>query len=255
MAEMTTYEPGTPSWVDLSSADTKESAQFYGALFGWDWAEVPDGGGYGMFTQAGKMVAGLGPIMQPGQPEAWTTYVSVADADATAAKVTSAGGTVLAPPMDVMEAGRMAIFMDDGGAVFAVWQPGQHPGAQLVGEPVSLCWNELASADIDKSKAFYGAVFGWEGETGEMGPMTYTEWKLDGRTVGGMMALGPQLPEGTPPHWLVYFAVADTDATAAKATELGGTLMAPPMDIPVGRFAVIADPHGAASGIIRMNPV
>jgi hypothetical protein len=252
MAEMTAYEPGTPSWVDLSSADTKESAQFYGSLFGWEWAEAPDGGGYGMFSQGGKVIAGLGPIMQPGQPEAWTTYVSVADADATAAKVTAAGGTVLMPPMDVLDVGRMAIFMDDGGAVIAAWQPRRHIGAELVNEPVSLTWNELVSADIDKSKAFYGAVFGWEGDTNQMGPMTYTEWKLGGRTIGGMMALGPQLPEGTPPHWMTYWAVADTDATAAKVTELGGTLMAPPTDIPPGRFAVIADPHGAVSAVIRM---
>jgi predicted enzyme related to lactoylglutathione lyase len=111
----------------------------------------------------------------------------------------------------------------------------------------------LVSADIDRSKAFYGSVFGWEGVTSQMGPMTYTEFKVSGRTVGGMMALGPPVPEGTPPHWLVYWAVDDADATTAKVAELGGTVISPPVDIPPGRFAVIADPRGAVSAVIQMS--
>jgi uncharacterized protein len=253
MPEMTAYEPGTPSWVDLSSTDIETTAAFYQSLFGWSWSAAPDGGGYGLFTKGGKSVAGLGPVMQTGQPEVWLTYVSVADADAAAAAVTSAGGTVMAPPMDVLDVGRLAVFMDDGGAAFAVWQPKAHIGAELVNEPGTLCWNELVSADIDRSKAFYASVFGWEGVTNQMGPMTYTEFKLSGRTVAGMMALGPQVPEGTPPHWLVYWAVSDTDAAVARVTELGGTIVAPPVDIPPGRFAVIADPRGAISALIHMD--
>ena len=83
-------------------------------------------GGYGFFLKDGKLVAGYGPQMNPGPP-VWTTYVSVADADETAAKVTAAGGTVLMPPMDVMTAGRMAVFQDPGGAFLSIWQPGTTP--------------------------------------------------------------------------------------------------------------------------------
>ena len=91
----------------------------------------------------------------------WATYVNVESADDTAAKVTAAGGQVIVPPMDVMDVGRMAVFTDSVGAFFSVWQPGTHPGAQLVNEPGTCSWSELITTDVDASKAFYGAVFGW----------------------------------------------------------------------------------------------
>ena len=252
MVEMTSYDPGVPSWVDVSSRDLPATVGFYTALFGWDSFEVPDGGGYTMFLKDGKRICAAGPVMDPNMPEVWTTYVNVADADATATAIKEAGGSTLAGPMDVMAAGRMAVFMDDGGAAFSIWQPGEHPGAEIVNEPVSLTWNELASSDIEKSKAFYGRVFGWTSETNQMGPMSYTEFKVDGRSIAGMMALGPMHPPGTPPHWLVYFAVADTDATVARTVELGGASLAPPIDIPIGRFAVLADPRGVPFAVIKM---
>ncbi len=250
---MTKYEPGTPSWVDLGSRDLAESTAFYGALFGWEaqTAPQPEAGGYTMFASGGKHVAVVAPL-QEGQPEQWMSYISVADAKATAAKVSAAGGTVLVAPMDVLDAGRMAVLLDDGGAAFSIWEPNAHIGAQLVNEPVSLSWNELATTNMDKSKAFYAKVFGWEAETTETPGMAYTEFKLNGSSIGGGMPIGPQAPEGVPPHWLVYFAVADTDATVGKASELGGSVMAPPMSIPAGRFAVLADPHGAMFAVIQL---
>ena len=251
MPAMDSYLPGTPSWVDVRSRDLPATTAFYRALFGWDTFEPPGGGGYTMFLQNGKQVAAAGPAMDPNAPEAWTTYISVADVDATAKAVTAAGGSVLAGPFDVMDQGRMGVFMDDGGAVISVWQPGEMKGAGLVNEPVSLCWNELASADVEKSKAFYRSVFGWGAETHD-GDMPYTEFSVDGRSIGGMMQLGPMHPPGTPPHWLVYFAVADADATVAKTTELGGTALSPIMDIEIGRFAVLMDPRGAVFAIIRL---
>ncbi len=252
MVEMTSYDPGVPCWVDVSSRDVPATIAFYTGLFNWDSFEPPGGGGYTMFLQAGKPVCAAGPLMDPNAPEAWTTYISVTDADAAAAAVKDAGGSILAGPFDVMDVGRMGVFMDDGGAVFSVWQPGAHTGAAIVNEPNSLTWNELASSDIDKSKTFYGRVFGWTAETNEMGGMSYTEFKVDGRSIAGMMALGPMHPPGTPPHWLVYFAVADTDATVARTAELGGKALGPPIDLPIGRFAVLADPRNAVFAVIKM---
>jgi predicted enzyme related to lactoylglutathione lyase len=252
MVEMKSYDPGVPSWVDVSSRDLPATVAFYKNLFGWDSFEPPGGGGYTMFLQGGKQVCAAGPAMDPNAPEAWTTYVSVVDADATAAAVKDAGGTVLAGPFDVMDAGRMAVFMDDGGAVFSIWQPGAHPGAAIVNEPVSLSWTELASGDIEKSKVFYGRVFGWASETNQMGDMTYTEFKVAGRSIAGMLALGPMHPPGTPPHWLVYFAVADADATIARTVELGGKALSPAVDIPIGRFAALADARGAVFAVIKL---
>ncbi len=118
MSKVTSYAPGTPCWVDLSCADIDASVSFYADLLGWEAGEVPNSaamGGYRRATFEGDDVAGLMPAMQPGQPQMWTTYISVEDATATTAKVTAAGGSVIAEPMDVMDLGRMAISLTRAG--------------------------------------------------------------------------------------------------------------------------------------------
>jgi len=180
--------------------------------------------------------------------------VSVADADETAAKVTAAGGTVVVAPMDVMDIGRMAVFADPTGAVFGVWQPKSFTGADLVNEPNSLCWNEVLTRDADADKRFYPAVFGWGAgrPSFEGAPDTYTVWELDGKPVGGMMQMSDEyFPAEVPPHWSVCFAVADCDETVAKARELGATVTAEPMDMPIGRFAGLIDPQGASFTVMQ----
>lgn len=256
MSERTSYTPGTPSWVDLGSPDLDAAVEFYGALFGWDVHEAGDPeqtGGYRMAYLSDKPVAGMMPLMQEGQPPAWTTYVSVEDADATAAAVREAGGSVIAEPMDVMDVGRMAVFADPAGAVFSIWQPRAHPGAGLVNEPGAFTWNELNTRDPGAAKPFYAAVFGWDIEDHEMEGMgTYTEWKQGEDPMGGMMDMRGRVPDEVPPHWLTYFAVEDTDATVEKVKELGGGVAFGPIDIPAGRFAVVHDPHGAMFAVIKM---
>jgi predicted enzyme related to lactoylglutathione lyase len=200
----------------------------------------------------GKPVAGLGPQMQPDIPPYWTTYVSVSDVDATVKAVESAGGQVMMPSMDVLTAGRMAVFADPTGAPFSVWQPGDHIGSSYVNEPGSLSWNELATRNPDQAIVFYSEVFGWTADAQPMGEMAYTVWMLDGESIGGMMPMGDMFPPEVPPHWSVYFAVEDTDATVAKITSLGGSVVAPPMDIPQGRFAAVSDPHGAMFSVIAL---
>jgi hypothetical protein len=190
--------------------------------------------------------------MNPDAPPTWMTYVNVDNVDDTIAKVAASGGTVFMPGMDVMDAGRMAIFADPAGAVIGLWQPKEHLGAQLVNEPGTYCWSELITTDLDGAKAFYGAVFGWDavdqGPPG--GPPAYTEWKLGDHSLGGMLAKSADMPAEMPPLWGVYFTVTDTDASVAKAQELGGTLVVPPMDIQPGRFAGVADPAGAMFNIL-----
>jgi predicted enzyme related to lactoylglutathione lyase len=247
---MPDYPPGTPSWVELSSPDPDASALFYRDVLGWSATEpgAAETGGYRMFQYDGKSVAGLMGHMQEGQPTAWATYVSVADADETARKVQAAGGTLMMGPVDVLDLGRMAMFADPTGAVFGVWQAGAFTGADLVNEPVSLVWNEVHTRDTDTDKGFYNSVFGWAAgkPSFEGAPDTYTVWELDGRSVGGMMQMVEGMfPPDTPPHWSVAFAVADADATVAKAREHGGTVVAEPVDMPIGRFAAIVDPQGA----------
>lgn len=253
MPVVTGYDDGVPCWVDLGSRNIEESVRFYGALFGWSHQDTgADTGHYTMFTLNDSTVAAVGGLMMEGQPEVWSTYVKVTDADATAAAVSAAGGSVLAPPMDVMGQGRMAVFMDPTGAAISIWQPENMSGAQLANEPGSLVWNELNTRDVDPSKAFYPKVFGWAAHDNEMEGMTYTEWQVGGRTIAGMLPMPEGIPAQVPNHWLVYFGTDDTDATVAKATELGGSVMAPPFDVPPGRMAVLADPHGAAFAVIKM---
>jgi uncharacterized protein len=245
---MPEYEAGVPIWVDLSTTDVKSAGAFYSGLFGWQAQDLgPEAGGYNMMLLNGKMAAGLGPTQGPGQPPAWSTYVKTEDAAATADKVKQAGGTVVMPPFDVMGQGHMGVFQDPGGAYFSVWQPGQHRGAEVVNDAGAFSWNELATRDIDGAKRFYAQVFGWGAEThGD-----YTEWKVSGRSVAGAMPMGDRYPPQVPPHWLVYFTVTDCDASAAKAQQLGGQVLVPPMDVEPGRFAVIQDPQGAVFGIIK----
>jgi uncharacterized protein len=257
MPETTSHAPGTPSWTDLSSPDTDGSAHFYGELFGWEATEpgpVETTGGYRMFELRGKPVAGLVPIMQEGQPPAWTTYVSVASADDAAAKVKEGGGQVMFEPMDVLDVGRMAVFADPAGAVFSVWQPRAHIGAEIVNEPVSLSWNELMTRDLESSRRFYGGLFGWEPEVTTDGPVPYTIWNLDGKPVGGMIEITDDWPMQPPNAWGVYFAVADVDETLAKLQELGGSVVVQPMEAAVGRFAGVTDPHGAFFTVITLSP-
>jgi predicted enzyme related to lactoylglutathione lyase len=256
MTEVSQHAPGTPSWVDLASPDPDASARFYRGLFGWTATEpgpVEETGGYRMLQRDGRDVAGLGPVQSEGQPAMWTTYVSTDDADAVAERVREAGGQVIMEPFDVFDAGRMAVFGDALGAVISVWQPRATIGAQVVNEPGSLAWNELAARDIDAAKRFYEAVFGWQAETNAYGDTSYTEWKLDGRSVGGMIEMNEQWPAEIPAHWMVYFAVEDIDAAVARAQELGGKVAVEPTDTPVGRFAVLNDPHGAVFSVIRLS--
>jgi predicted enzyme related to lactoylglutathione lyase len=258
MPEMTTYKPGTPSWVDFSSPDMDASIEFYGGLLGWEVPESENAertGGYRQAMKNGKPVAGMMPKMQEEQPTVWSTYITVEDAQATAAAVTDAGGTVIVEPMEVMDLGSMAVLADPGGAVIGVWEPNSFHGAGLVNEPGGIAWNELNTRDLAGAREFYGAVFGWGfDEMTNEGGETYTTIMLGERPVGGILDLEARnVPAEIPPHWQLYFAVEDTDATIEAAKQAGGGVMLEPIDIPFGRFAILTDPHGASFAVIALS--
>ncbi|HET7052656.1 MAG TPA: VOC family protein [Solirubrobacterales bacterium] len=258
MSEMTSYTPGTPCWVDLGTPDIEKAADFYSGLFGWQAPEAENAeqtGGYRQAMLRGKPVAGMMPLMQEGQPPAWSSYVSVEDADATVAGAKEAGGTVLAEPMDVMDLGRMAVFSDPTGAVLGIWQPGTFVGAEVVKESNAVVWNELNTRDPEAAKSFYAAVFGWSFEEREFETGTYTSVKAGGDTVGGMIDITGRAPEEVPAHWLVYFAVDDVDVTVAKALDSGGGVALEPFDIAeVGRIAIVKDPFEAVFAVMTPDP-
>jgi predicted enzyme related to lactoylglutathione lyase len=248
MPEVSRYEHGVPSWVDIGTPDPPAAQRFYSDLFGWEGHDMgEEAGHYTIVSKDGRQVAAISPAQDPGPPR-WTTYVNVDDADNVTKRVQSAGGSVIVEPMDVMSAGRLAIFADTTGAVVAAWQPQEHIGAQLVNEPGAFVWCELASSDMAKSKAFYSDVFGW----GWGGGDEYAEAQVAGRTVCGAMPRRPEMPAEVPDGWLVYFGSSDVDAQAAKAAGSGATVGVQPTDIPgAGRFAVLVDPQGGVFGLFR----
>jgi uncharacterized protein len=250
MTEVTEHPPGTPSWVDLATSDADSAKAFYTGLFGWEGETMGEEAGfYTMLRKDGRDVAALYPAGPDQGTPHWNTYVTVADVDETVARAEPAGGTVIAPPFDVLDVGRMAVVQDPAGAVIALWESHGHQGARLVNEPGSFCWSELITTDRELAASFYGALLGWSSRTDSMGSMTYTEFKNGETSVAGMLEMA-----GVPAHWGVYFAVDDTDAIIARATELGGSCTGPAMDLPGGRFAALIDPQGAVFSVIRLAP-
>lgn len=250
---MPEYAPGVPMWVDVSSPDLDKSRAFYHDLFGWDSQVVPqpEAGGYTMFLLDGKMVGAAGPTFGPDAHPAWSTYICTEDAKATAQAVQDAGGQVVVAPMDVMGQGHMAVLRDSTGAYFSVWQPEIHRGAELVNDVGSFCWNELYTRDVPAAREFYRKVFGWGTEESTFPGGAYTLFQVDGKSIAGGLDMSAMLPESVPPHWLVYFTVANAGDTVAKARELGATIMHGPEDTPMGPIAVIQDPVGAVFAIIQ----
>lgn len=247
---MSDSNQGKPIWLDLGTSDPKAAGEFYAGLFGWQHQDLgPEAGGYGFFLLDGKQVSGVGPLQSEGQPTAWSIYFGSADADATARTVEEAGGTVVAPPFDVFDSGRMGVFQDPTGAFFSVWQPNQMAGFQVSHEPNSYDWAELNARGLEKAVPFYQQVFGWSAKRSE-GEMPYTEWQLDGHSHGGAQEMNPMVPAQVPSYWMVYFKVADVDQAVQKAEGLGATVMMPGTDFPGGRFAIFSDPQGAVLGVM-----
>jgi uncharacterized protein len=256
MTTRTSYAQGTPNWVDLQATDPQAAKAFYAGLFGWEFDDqpMPQGGAYSMAMLHGEPVAAVAPqspeMKAAGAPAVWNTYLAVDSVDDAAARVEKAGGQLAMAPFDVMDAGRMAFVIDPSGAPVALWQASQHIGARLVNEPGTVTWNELITTD-PKAASFYNEVLGMTTSTMDMGTGEYTLFKVGDDMVGGTTP--PQMP-GMPNHWHVYFAVADADATAAKVTAQGGSILAEPFDTPVGRIAVARDPQGAVFSFMTPAP-
>lgn len=252
------WPKGVPCWIDLGVADLDRAKEFYSNLFGWQ-IEIgpPESGDYSMCLSHGRSVAGLGPNQGPADtPPLWMVYLATDDVDATTRDVTQAGGTLVVEPMDVMDAGRMAVAIDTGGAAFGLWQAGAHIGTGLSSEPVSMVWNENWSRDFAGNQAFYRAIFGYEYEDMSTPNMTYATVKINDEYVGGIAELDATASPNTAgspntaAYWSVYFAVEDTDAILDKVTELGGSVSRPAMDTPHGRMAEVRDYGGATFSVV-----
>ena len=263
MQEAPKFKPGSFCWVELGTTDTAAAKSFYKELFGWDYEDSPAGPEmpdmiYSMIKLDGKDVGGLynmpADMLTHGIPPHWLSYIMVKNADEVTAQAKAAGATIAKEPFDVFDAGRMSVMEDPTGAMFAVWQPINHPGSGAYQALGAFCWNELGTNDTKKAQDFYTTVFGW-GTQVFSGAFDYTLFKNGDQDVGGMYKIQPEIMGPLPPNWMVYFAVADCDATVQKAAEIGGGVLVQPENIPgVGRFSILRDPASAVFAVLKPVP-
>jgi uncharacterized protein len=250
MTKLTTNHPnGSPCWVDLDVPDLRQAIDFYTALFGWEINEgPPEAGGYSMCLLDGAPVAALSPAQDPDVGSfRWTVYFAADDLSTTVKLVGEHGGSIVMEPMDVMGQGRMAIAADPSGAPFGLWQGQAHTGAQVVGEPDSMCWTELSAPDSESARAFYAAALERPVEDMGVPGFDYATVKVGDDDVAGIWGV-----PGEPARWTVYFAVDDADAAVTRATAAGGSVVREAQDSPYGRFAIVADPSGAALAVMKL---
>lgn len=243
------YADGTPCWVTLRTTDITSSAAFYAGLFDWEYSD-------GIFRRNGWATAGVVPDTSSDHPPGWLTYVSTQDIERTVAAVGMAGGTVLRQPAQAPPGGTMSLCADPGGAVFGCWQRQSFAGAQLINEPGTMLWSEVAARDEEIAEAFYGKVFGWSGRPGVGGPpgYRYTDWSVGGRVVAGMVGMGATFPAGAPPQWRTMFEVDGVDEAVRRCRELGGRVLSGPVAVGVGRYTRVQDPQGFAFGVVDLLP-
>lgn len=246
MSKRDSYPPGVPCWVDNLVADPAATMAFYAELFGWEF-DGPGPGDYYVATVRGRDVAGVGQAA-PGASAGWNTYVSVTSADDTA----RSAERVLVEPFDVLPAGRLAALEDPAGAVIGVWEPAARLGCQLVNEASAYAMSALHTPDPDTAARFYGDVFGWEIDEFAPGVSLF---RLPGY-VGGEPAqpvprdvVAVMAKDDGPARWSVDFWVTDADAVAARAPEVGGSVVVAPFDSVPDRQAVLADPAGAVFSV------
>jgi uncharacterized protein len=249
MGQRTRYEPGTFCWVDVETSDPEAAKAFYRGLLGWDYEDlrVGDGASYSIARIDGLDVAAIAPLAGAGTRPQWNCYVSVTDADASAARARELGATIVREPGDVGDSGRLAVFRDPQGAQLTLWEPGEHVGAALVNAHGALAWNDLLTSDPAAAAGFYRELFGWEIAETPGSDGRYWSVVNAGARNGGLLPSPPQAH----PAWNLYFAVSDVDAAVARTGELGGSTVAGPMDVPNGgRFVVLSDPQGALFSVL-----
>jgi uncharacterized protein len=244
MSEVTKPQPdGTPTWIDLGIPDLDKAMAFYGAVFGWEF-EVgpPEMMRYTICRLNGRAVAGLAETEASSTSFWWQVHFATSDCDASAQRVTDAGGSILMAPDDVAEQGRMAIAKDPVGAQFGLWQARSFVGCELVNEPGTLLRNDLVTPDPEPARAFYASVFGFtvDADPNQSGADFTFLRRPDGYEIGGIAGV-PQAPSSA---WGTLFEVADADDTLAEITAAGGTV-ARVQDMIYGRIGTVRDPFGA----------
>lgn len=238
-------------WYTMLSTDVEASKAFYTGLFGWNQQSMDiDGAEITMLLNGDSPLGGIKAHPMPGAPSAWIGYIGVDNVDATLEKATKMGGKAPGPATDIPP-GRFAFLNDPQGAWLAVFS---HANDEV---PISrktetgdFGWAELATTDVDGAKGFYGENFNWgSGQVMNMGDGQYHMVMRGEDPVAGMFTKPAEMPVSA---WTFYVNVTDVEASVAKAQELGGKVMMPPMTVPdMVTFAVLADPAGGVVGIAQ----
>lgn len=262
-------EHGDPVWIELTTHDVSGSADFYRTIFGWEItqssSEVP---GYTVATLDGEPVAGAVSALdeldqRPKFDTEWKVLLKVDSISEATAKVPPARGRIVAPPMKVSDAGRLAIVEDPGGAVLGLWESINFDGFTLGTKHGQPCWFEVMSTDYDDAKQFYASVVDWDfhyaDADGSLVPRPVKKDKTrycanDGNTrATSALRDADHLGEDASSYWQVYLAVDDIDATAEAIRAVGGKVLSDPSPVRLGRVATVADPQGAQFQILQFR--
>ena len=285
MLERDGFPPGVPCWIDTEQPDPLRRRRLLPRpvrldVRGQAAPEAP--GHYLIATLDDRVVAAVSsPARLSASPPVWNTYIGVADADAAAHRVGTAGGTVVSGPDDVGEAGRMVVCRDPDGAPFRLWQPRRRTGVELVNTHGTWNFSDLNTNRAERAKAFYGEVFGWTVDVLDLGATKATLWMQPGYgdflarfdpeirarqaadgapdafadAVAWLVDLDQAPGAGSPdPFWSVTFAVDDTDGVVEQAVALGATVVSPVTDLGVVRVATLRDPQGAELIVSHYQP-
>jgi predicted enzyme related to lactoylglutathione lyase len=238
---------GEPIWIDIMTSDPDTTRKFYSALFGWDSTDPdPTMGGYFNFFRDGEFTAGgMSKADDNPMPDMWSVYLKSDDATKTVETAAANGATVIVPAMDVTELGTMGVFIDPAGNGIGVWQPKEHKGFAVRGEPNSPAWIELMTKGYDAELQFYRDVFGWETLAVHDTPeFRYSFSDPEEAHAAGVMDASNEHVD-VPLGWAIYFGSENVDATVATALELGASIVQPAVDTPYGRLAALTDSTGA----------
>jgi uncharacterized protein len=247
---------GAPCWLDLTTSDIQRAQDFYGAVFGWTFESAgAEYGGYVNASKDGHPVAGMMANFPEAQtPDRWATYFHTADIDATTSAVADAGGATCMGPHEVPAKGFMSLATDPSGAIFGGWQPTEHHGFEMTGEPGAPVWHQLTTRDFNVAVDFYRKVFGWRTEVvSDTDEFRYTTaWFGDQQLLGVMDGTGI-LPDGLPSTWTTFFGAEDVDRTLRLIIDNGGAVVRPAEDTPYGRLAAATDPTGTGFNLSSLE--
>lgn len=246
--------PGKFVWADLVTDDVLTAQKFYTGLFGWTFYDY---GGYIVGRNEDRPLCGMFQRPRPkdrvAQPR-WFGYISVGSVERAQRAVMKAGGQVLAAPQKMPKRGEQVVFADAEGAMFGVVKSSSGDPEDFLAGPGDWIWIQLLSRDARKAAEFYRAVAGYEiienTAPGKLSDYVLTSEGYARATVRTISSPDPKVQ----PTWLPFVRVQSVSESVVKAIQLGGkALIEPKPDLFDGRVAVIADPTGAAIGLLEWS--